>query len=136
MNEMVATFLTDYASYIFQGITGTAILFGGWAIRKAFVFQSEFDEAQAVTDKRLTSIEAKQQKRDDEISALREKLDGLPGKDIIHALDLKLAAIQSSIQAEQARSSEEMRGLQRSISRMEHQVELLYRNELESKNGQ
>lgn len=111
MTESVLAFLEAHGLSILQSVTSGVVVWGWWTIRRLFVLQADYDAAQKKTNRRLDTIEEKQTRRDSDITALREKIEAVPGKDDIHAMDVKLAAMQS----EMLRSNEELRGTVRAV---------------------
>lgn len=111
MTETVLAFLNAHGLSILQSVTCSVVVWGWWSIRRLFVLQADFDAARKETHLRLDSIEKKQACRDSDMAGLREKLDSMPGKDSMHALDVRLA----DIQAEMLRSNEEVRGSIRAV---------------------
>ena len=107
----VTGFLEEHWLGMLQTATSMLVLWGWWSLKRLFVTREDFSNTQAETDARFNVIEAKQAQRDNDISALREKLESIPGKDFIHALEIKMA----DIQAEMLRSNEEVRGGMRAV---------------------
>ena len=111
MTDAIFSFIEAHGLSVLQSVTSGVVVWGWWTIRRLFVLQADYDAAQQETNRRLDAIEEKQTRRDSDIAALREKLEAIPGKDSIHALEIKMA----DIQAEMLRSNEEVRGGMRAV---------------------
>ncbi len=106
MTDAIFSFIEAHGLSVLQSVTSGVVVWGWWTIRRLFVLQADYDAAQQETNRRLDAIEEKQTRRDSDISALRERLEAIPGKDAIYALEIKMA----DMQAEMLRSNEEVRG--------------------------
>lgn len=111
MTDTILSFLEAHGLSVLQSVTSGVVVWGWWTIRRLFVLQTDFDESQKRINERLDAIEEKQTRRDSDIAALREKLEAIPGKDDMHAMDVKLASMQS----EMLRSNEQVRGSIRAV---------------------
>ena len=105
------------------------LLWIGWTLRKKFVTQEDFSAHVRAEETHKTSIRDHLAEHDAALNTLADKVNAMPGTDAIHVLDVKLV----SIQGEQTRTNEELRGLRDIMRRMENQTELLIRDRLEDK---
>ena len=105
------------------------LLWIGWSLRKKFVTQDEFAAHIKADELHKSGVRDHLAEHDAVLNTLADKVNAMPGQDAIHVLDVKLV----SIQGEQTRTNEELRGLREIMHRMENQTELLYRDRLEGK---
>lgn len=109
--------------------TNGLLLWIGWSLGKKFVTHETFNAHVAADDQQKNATRERLAEHDATLNTLADKVNAMPGKDAIHVLDVKLV----SIQGEQTRTNEELRGLRDIMHRMENQTELLYRDRLEGK---
>ena len=124
----VSRFFEEHWLGLLQTATSMLVVWGWWSLKRLFVTSADFKKAQAETDARLEHIEAKQAQRDNDMAAIREKMDSLPSQKTVYDINLQLVEIQG----EMSRTCEELRGLREIVVRVERQTDLLYRKGLES----
>lgn len=131
----VSGFFEEHWLGLLQTATSMLVVWGGWSLKRLFVTRQDFEAdragaaaARKVIEERLESVEAKQAQRDNDMAAIREKMDGLPNEKTVYDINLQLVEIQG----EMSRTCEELRGLREIVVRVERQTDLLYRKGLES----
>ena len=131
----ISGFFEEHWLGALQTATSMLVIWGWWSLKRLFVTRQDFEAdrggaaaARKVIEERLESVEAKQAQRDNDMAAIREKMDGLPNEKTVYDINLQLVEIQG----EMSRTCEELRGLREIVVRVERQTDLLYRKGLES----